>query len=253
MGVSLEWSDDAIVLSVRRHGESAAIVEALTREHGRHLGLVHGGASRKMKAALQPGNTLHTVWRARLNEQLGSFAIEPARMRAGTMLEHRDALAGLNAFAAVAAATLPEREPHSSVFEAGELLLDAMLDDGIAHWGPLYVRWELGLLDELGFGLDLSSCASTGTTEDLIYVSPRSGRAVSRAAGAPYGDRMLKLPGFLLASQNAATPADVLAGLDLTAHFLLARVLAPHAKSMPDARLRLGALAARESHTTERE
>ena len=247
----MEWSDDAIVLSARRHGESAAILEVLTRERGRHLGLVHGGASRKMKAALQPGNTLHAVWRARLNEHLGSFAVEPARMRAGTMLEHREKLAGLNAFTSVAAATLPEREPHNSVFEAGELLLDAMLDDGLAHWGPLYVRWELGLLEELGFGLDLSSCASTGATEDLVYVSPRSGRAVSREAGSPYAARMLHLPGFLLASQNAASAADVLAGLKLTGHFLLARVLEPHAKAMPDARLRLEALAARESHKTK--
>ncbi|MBI3677051.1 MAG: DNA repair protein RecO [Proteobacteria bacterium] len=244
----MEWSDDAIVLSVKPHGETAAILEALTKEHGRHLGLVHGGASRKSKSALRPGNTLRVVWRARLNEHLGSFAIEPARMRAGEMMEHRAALAGLNAFSSVAGAVLPEREPHGSVYDAGEVLLAAMPGHGIAEWGPLYVRWEAGLLDELGFGLDLTRCAATGSSDDLIYVSPRSGRAVSREAGAPYAGRMLKLPPFLLGTQNAAPSlADVSAGLKLTAHFLLERVLAPHGKELPPARLRLETLAERES------
>lgn len=244
----MEWSDDAIVLSVRAHGETSAIVEALTREHGRHAGLVRGGASRKAKSSLQPGNTLHVVWRARLNEHLGNFAMEPARSRAGHILEHRDALAGLNAFTAVTSAALPEREPHGSVFEAGEILLDAIAEDGFAHWGPLYVRWEAGLLDELGFGLDLSQCAVTGTADDLVFVSPRTGRAVSRAAAAPYKERLLALPPFLLGSQNAtASMAEIAAGLRLTAHFLLDRVLAPHNKALPAARLRLAELALRES------
>lgn len=242
----MEWSDDAIVLSVRAHGESGAIVDALTRDHGRHMGLVRGGGSRKSKAMLQPGNTLHVVWRARLNEHLGSFTAEPAQSRAGLM-ESRAALAGLNAFTSVAIAALPEREPHASVFEAGEVLLDQMLEDGLAHWGPLYVRWEMGLLDELGFGMDLSHCAATGATEDLIYVSPRSGRAVSRAGGEDYKDRMLNLPPFLLASQNACPPGDLVAGLKLTAHFLAGRVLVPHTKQMPPARLRLLEMAERES------
>jgi DNA repair protein RecO (recombination protein O) len=244
----MEWSDDAIVISAKPHGESAVILEALTKQHGRHLGLIHGGASRKTKATLQPGNTLHVVWRARLNEHLGSFAVEPARLRAGDMLEHRAALAGLNAFTSMVSAALPEREPHRSVYDAGEVLLAALPGHSIAEWGPLYVRWETGLLDELGFGLDLSRCAATGATDDLIYVSPRSGRAVSRAAGAPYAERMLKLPPFLLGSQNATpSPADVEAGLKLTAHFLLDRVLAPHGKELPAARLRLETLAMRES------
>jgi DNA repair protein RecO (recombination protein O) len=244
----MEWADQAIVLSVRPYGETSAIVEALTREHGRHLGLVHGGASRKAKAMLQSGNLLHVTWRARLNEQLGSFHVEPLRARAGALLERRDALAGLNAFAAIAAAVLPEREPHAGVYRAAELLLDAVAEQDFAHWAPLYVRWETGLLDELGFGLDLSRCAATGVTDDLIYVSPRSGRAVSRDAGKPYAERLLKLPPFLLGSQNAApSPADILAGLKLTAYFLLDRVLQPHGKDLPQARIRLAELAARES------
>jgi len=244
----VEWSDDAIVLAVRAHGETGAILEALTREHGRHAGLVHGGASRKAKAMLQPGNSLRVTWRARLEENLGSFHIEAAKMRAGVMLEHREALAGLNAFTSVASAVLPEREPHRPVFEAGEILLDAIADDGFEHWGPLYVRWEAGLLEELGFGLDLSQCAATGATEDLAFLSPRTGRAISRAAAGPYKERLLPLPQFLLGSQNAtASWHEIAAGLRLTAYFLLDRVLAPHNKTLPAARLRLEELVQRES------
>ncbi|MGN6515296.1 MAG: DNA repair protein RecO [Rhizomicrobium sp.] len=243
----MEWSDDAIVLSVRAHGESSAILETLTRAHGRHSGLVRGGASRKSKAALQPGNSVHLVWRARLNEHLGNFIAEPMAARAGHLIENRKSLVGLNAFTAVVSQSLPEREAHQSVYEAGELLLDAIANEDFAHWSPLYVRWELGLLDELGFGLDLSQCAATGETEDLEFVSPRSGRAVGRAAAAPYKERLLKLPAFLLGSQNEASAADVAAGLKLTGYFLLERVLRPHGKEMPAARLRLGELSTRES------
>jgi len=244
----VEWSDEGIVLSVRPYGETAAIVEALTHLHGRHLGLVHGGASRKSRAMLQPGNSLHLTWRARLNEQLGTFHLEPLRTRAGALLERRDALIGLNAFAAMAGAVLPEREAHVGAYGAAEVLLDAIAEQDFAHWAPLYVRWEAGLLDELGFGLDLTRCAATGVTEDLIYVSPRSGRAVSREAGEPYADRLLKLPPFLLGSQNAEpTSADIFGGLKLTSYFLLDRVLQPHGKDFPQARIRLADLAARES------
>jgi len=239
----VEWSDDAIVLSVRPLGESGAIVEALTREHGRHMGLVRGGASRRMKPLLQPGNSLKLVWRARLNEHLGGFAIELERARAGELMEGREALTGLNAFSQIAAAAMPERESHAPVFIAGEILLDAMMDDGIDHWAPLYVRWEAGLLDALGFGLDLTHCAATGTTDDLVYVSPRSGRAVSRGGGALYKDRLLALPPFLLGSQNAVSRADIVAGLKLTGYFLNERVLLPHGREIPAARLRLDELA----------
>ena len=181
----MEWSDNAIVLSVRAHGESGAILEVLTHRHGRHLGLVRGGASRRAKPMLQPGNSLHVNWRARLNEHLGNFTIELGRARAGDMLESREALAGLNAFTAVVGAAMPEREVHKQVFDVGNILLDAMQEDGFTHWGALYVRFEAGLLEALGFGLDLSRCASTGVVDNLVYVSPRTGRAVSREAGQP--------------------------------------------------------------------
>jgi DNA repair protein RecO (recombination protein O) len=239
----MDWSDDAIVLSVRPLGESGTILEALTRTHGRHLGLVRGGASRKMKPVLQPGNTLHLHWRARLNEHLGSFMPELARARAGEMMDGRESLIGLNAFTAMSSAAMPEREDHAPVFEAAQILLDGMMEDGLGHWGPLYVRWEAGLLNALGFGLDLSHCAATGTSEDLIYVSPKSGRAVSRDAGAVYKERLFALPAFLLGTQAAVARSDIVAGLRLTGHFLHERVLMPHGKDLPAARLRLDELA----------
>jgi DNA repair protein RecO (recombination protein O) len=244
----MEFSDDAIVLSVRAHGETSAILDVLTRAHGRHQGLVRGGASRKTRPVLQPGNTLRVEWRARLSEHLGNFSIEPAKTRAAGMMDDRAALTGLNAFAGIASVALPEREPHEAVFEVGEILLDAMGADAFAHWAPLYVRWEAGLLEALGFGFDLTRCAATGTTDDLRYVSPRSGRAVSGAAGALYKERLFALPGFLLGSQNSdPTPQDIADGLRLTGHFLLARVLAPHDREMPASRLRLDELAKNES------
>jgi DNA repair protein RecO (recombination protein O) len=244
----MEWSDEAIVLSVRRHGESSAVLETLTRLHGRHLGLVRGMNSQRARPVLQPGNTLQAHWRARLEEHLGNYSVEPVRSRAGTILEHGDALAGLNAFTCVAGAALPEREAHEPVFHVGEILLDAIAEKDFAHWAPLYIRWEAGLLDALGFGLDLTHCASTGETDDLIYVSPKSGRAVSAKAGEPYRGKLLNLPPFLLGSQNSTTsPDDIVAGLRLTAYFLRDRVLQPHGRDLPPARLRLDDLATRES------
>jgi DNA repair protein RecO (recombination protein O) len=244
----MDWVDDAIVLSARAYGDTGAILEALTREHGRHAGLVHGGASHKARAMLQPGNTLRVQWRGRLSEQLGSFSAEPVRMRAGTLMENRSSLAGINALVAVANAVLPEREPHAPVFAAAEILLDTMADGGFAHWAPLYIRWELGVLEALGFGLDLSRCAVTGLDDDLAYVSPRSGRAVSRPAAGIYANRLFPLPGFLLGAQNSSRSfADIGDGLKLSAHFLLHRVLAPHGQDLPAARMRLTELAVRES------
>ena len=244
----MEWNDDAIVLLVKPHGETSAIVEALTRAHGRHSGLVRGGASRRMRAELQPGNTLHARWRARLSEHLGNYSLELSIARAGAMLESRTALIGLNAFASVASAALPEREPHASVYAAAEILLDAMTTSDFEHWAVLYVRWEAGLLHELGFGLDLSHCAATGDTENLAFVSPKSGRAVSFKAGEAYRARLFPLPPFLLGSQNATpTKADIEGGLRLTEHFLLERVLRPHGRVIPPARHRLSEITIRES------
>jgi len=240
----MEWNDDAIVLSSRAHGENGVILELLTRDHGRHAGLVRGGASRRVKPTLQPGNSVHVQWRARLEEHLGSFTCELARARAGELMDSREALAGLNAFTAVLNAAMPEREAHAPVFLGGEILLDAMVAYDANHWLPLYVRWEAGLLEALGFGLDLSECAATGAKDDLTYVSPKTGRAVSRDGAGIYANRLFRLPLFLL-DTGAAEPQrdEIAAGLALTGHFLLERVLRPHGKEMPKARLRLDALA----------
>jgi DNA repair protein RecO (recombination protein O) len=236
----MEWTDNGIVLSARRHGESGSILDVLTREHGRHAGLVRGS---KNRALLQPGNGLVLHWRARLADHLGSFTLELSQARAGSLMEGRDALMGLNAFAAVAGAVLPERLAYPAVFDAAEILLGAMMERDFAHWGPLYVRWEAGLLEALGFGLDLSQCAATGQTSDLIYVSPKSGRAVSRGPGAEYAERLLSLPGFLIGTQNAADLAATRAGLALTGHFLAERVMKPNGRDLPAARMRLDSLA----------
>lgn len=243
----MEWSDDAIVLSSRAHGENGAILDLLTRDHGRHAGLVRGGASRRVKPTLQPGNSVHVQWRARLEEHLGSFACELATARAGELMDSREALAGLNAFTAVTIAAMPEREAHAPVFLSGEILLDAMTGDDAAHWLPLYVRWEAGLLDALGFGLDLSECAATGAKTDLVYVSPRTGRAVSRDAAGIYANRLLRLPQFLIDATAEPVEGDIAAGLALTGYFLVDRVLGPHRKDMPPARLRLESLESSKS------
>jgi DNA repair protein RecO (recombination protein O) len=186
------------------------------------------------------------TWRARLSEHLGIYTVELARARASDIFEQRAALSGLNALSAVAAAVLPEREPHGAAYEGADALLEMIAAHDFADWAPLFVHWEIGLLNELGFGLDLARCAATGAADDLIYVSPRTGRAVSREAGEPYRDRMLSLPSFLLGRQAGETRAsDLLAGLQLTAHFLDQWVLLPHGNSMPEARVRLTDLAAR--------
>src|SRR5215469_2189862 len=236
----MEWTDNAILLSARQYGETGLIADLFTREHGRHQGLVRGS---KARALLQPGNGLSATWRARLPEQLGNYAVELAKARAGSLMESRDSLTGLNAFCAVAMTALPEHQAHASLYDAAEILLDAMTADDFAHWGPLYVRWEAGLLDALGFGLDLSRCAATGATTDLLYVSPRTGRAVSAGAGADYAARLFPLPQFLLGLGDVPDRHTTRAGLNLTGHFLLERVLLPHGREMPQARHRLDALA----------
>lgn len=231
----MEWRDDGIVLSLRRHGESRTIVELLTRTHGRHMGLVRG-RSGKHGNALQPGTSVTAVWRARLDDHLGTYALEPVRARAGLITGSGAGLLGFSAAAALLGQALPEREAHGSLFEAFELLADHLEDDDV--WPALYVRFELGLLAELGFGLDLDRCAVTGAREDLTHVSPRSGKAVSAAEAEPYLDRLLLLPGFLVGS-GGASGDEVLQGLALTGHFLEQRLWQPQAKTAPDARERL--------------
>ncbi len=243
----MQWSDDAIVLSLRPHGETAGILELLTRKHGRHLGVVHGCSSSRLRGALQPGNRLNVTWRARIAEHLGVVESELMSARAPQFFERRSSLTGLNAAIAIAAAVLPEREPHEAAYEGSDALLDAISGGDLAGWGALFVYWELGLLHELGFGLDFSACAVTGTTDDLIYVSPRSGRAVSRAGGEHYRDRLLSLPNFLCDSRIEADMAGIAAGLQLTAHFLARWVLNPYGKEIPHARQRLADLAVRNS------
>src|ERR1700761_1436559 len=191
----MEWTDEGIVLGVRRHGESSAIVELLTRGHGRHLGLVRGGASSRMRPLLQPGNSVTAVWRARLGEHLGMYApLGGTRVRAATLLASSHAVDGVTHLAALAR-LLPERDPHEDIYETLEHTLDDFDDAGRA--AVHLVRFELAMLAELGFGLDLENCAATGETTDLVYVSPKSGGAVSRTAGEPWRDRLLRLPPFL--------------------------------------------------------
>ena len=230
----MEWSDEAIVLSSRPHGETGVVLELLTRDHGRHAGLVRGGTSRRVKPSLQPGNSVSAVWRARLDEHLGTYAIEGTRLRAAGLLASSHAVYGVTHLASLAR-LLPERDPHEDIYEMLGRTLDDFDDAGEA--AVHLVRFELAMLTELGFGLDLQNCAATGETEDLIYVSPKTGRAVSRTAGEPYKDRMLALPPFMLSSQAGLRAGDVGAGLDLTGHFLELFVFNPMNRPLPPARL----------------
>ncbi|HXE68287.1 MAG TPA: DNA repair protein RecO [Hyphomicrobiaceae bacterium] len=233
----MEWSDEGMILSVRPHGETGAVLELLTRRNGRHLGLVHGGRSRKLRPILQIGNHVEASWKARLADNLGHFALELRKSYAALVLDDAAALAALASIAALAR-LLPERDPHPNLFEVTLFVLGYL--DEREVWPALLVRWELALLEELGFGLDLTTCAATGTATDLSYVSPKSGRAVSAAAGEPYKERLLALPHFLLGrAPEGVTAADVAAGLALTEHFLLARVLRPRDLALPEARQRL--------------
>jgi DNA repair protein RecO (recombination protein O) len=233
----MEWSDEGVILSVRPHGETSAVLELFTRQNGRHLGLVHGGRSRKLRPILQIGNHIEASWKARIADNLGHFALELRKAYAAQVLDDKAALAGLTSIAALAR-LLPERDPHPNLFEVTLFVLGFLDEPEV--WPALLVRWELALLEELGFGLDLTACAATGATTDLIYVSPKSGRAVSAGAGGPYKARLLALPQFLLGTvPDGVTAADVLAGLKLTEHFLAERVLRPRDLSLPEARIRL--------------
>lgn len=223
------------MLKARRHGERALILHVLTKEHGRHAGLVRGGQGPKTRGLFEIGNQLDITWRARLAEHLGMFSAELESSHASRFLDDAARLAALAAAAALADATLPEHEPHPRAYR-GFLDLIAALerDDG---WAPLYVRWELDLLAELGFGLDLARCAATGKNDELIYVSPRSGQAVSASAGEPYRKRLLPLPRFLIA-ETVPAAADLADGLALTGFFLERRAIEPHGRKMPGARTR---------------
>jgi DNA repair protein RecO (recombination protein O) len=230
----MDWRDEGIILGTRRHGETSVIVELMTRERGRHLGLVQGGRSHKMRPLLQTGNRVAAEWRARLDEHLGQFVLEPISFAAARLIESRLALNGLQLLAAHLR-LLPERDPHPQLFETLAVILDCFEDPPLS--GELIARFELRLLDELGFGLALDECAATGRRDELIYVSPKSGRAVCREAGQPYADRMLSLPGFF--SKNAGCSASVEeleAAWKLCGFFLARDVYGPRGLEPPDAR-----------------
>lgn len=221
----MQWQDEAIIIGVKRHGENSVIAELMTRERGRHMGLVRSGRSRAMQPVLQPGNRVEAVWRARLDEHLGEFKLEPVRLRAARLMETATAVYGVQAMGALLR-LLPERDPHPHLFEALDIILDALDDPSEA--GELFVRFELAVLNDLGFGLDLSECAATGARQDLVYVSPKSGRAVSREAGAPYAQRMLALPPFLGEGVSMAADRDsMMAAFRLTGFFLNRHVYEP--------------------------
>lgn len=232
----MEWRDQGILLNTRPHGETSVIADLFTPERGRHVGVVRGGVSRKIAPILQPGAQLDVVWRARLEDHIGSFTVEPVRSRAAAAMSSRLALAGLNAVCALLAFSLPEREPHPRLYAETERLMDLLGQDDI--WPLAYLRWELALLFATGFALDLTRCAVTGTTDDLAYVSPKSGRAVSRAGAGDWADRMLPLPDCLRGI-GPAPDADILLALGTTGHFLshkLAPALGNH--PLPEARAR---------------
>lgn len=233
----MEWRDQGFLLSTRRHGEAAAIIEVFTPSRGRHAGVVRGGASRKMTPVLQVGAQLDVTWKARLEDHIGTFTVEPVRSRAASMGD-RLALAGLNAVTALLLFCLPEREAHPRLYQSSERLLDLLGQADV--WPLAYLQWEMQLLDELGFGLDLSTCAVKGAAaNDLSFVSPRTGRAVSRAGAGEWADRLLPLPPVLL-GDGVCADRDILEGLAVTGYFLAERV-APElgSRPLPEARRRL--------------
>ena len=213
----MEWRDQGFLLSARPHGESAAVIEVFTPGYGRHLGVVRGGSGRKLAPILQPGAQLDIAWRARLEDHIGSFTVEPVRSRAVQAMSDRLALAGLNAVTALLSFSLAERQIHSSLYHRSAQLLDLLGQSDL--WPLAYLQWEMQLLETLGFGLDLSSCAATGTDHDLVYVSPRSGRAVSELGAGAWASRLLALPPCML-GRGDASDAEVALALRTTGHFL---------------------------------
>jgi DNA repair protein RecO (recombination protein O) len=231
----MDWRDQGFVLSTRKQGETSVILEAFTETRGRHAGIVRGGISRKMTPILQPGGQVDLTWRARLSDHIGTYTVEPLRSRAAVLAD-RFALAGLNAVTGLLAFCLPDREPYPALYHQSMQLLDLLGQHEL--WPLAYLRWEMALLSELGYGLDLTTCAVTESTEGLIYVSPKSGRAVSAKGAGEWADRLLPLPP-VMRGEGPAPDEEVLAGLTTTGYFLSEK-LAPDLghKPLPDARAR---------------
>ena len=245
----MEWTGEGYVLSVKKHGETSAIIDVLTRDHGRHAGLVRGGAGKRLRPVLQPGNKIQVEWQARLSEHLGTFRVEALSARAAEVMEDRVMLSALNAMTSMAKETLPEREVHARVFDGFEVLLNNLDDPEI--WPVLYVQWEAGLLQALGYGLDLSACAATGSNDQLTHVSPRSGRAVSASAAEPYLDKLYALPQFMM-GQPFASPDDIANGLALTGYFLETRLQWGVNRTLPEARTQMIAELVAQGHASSR-
>lgn len=229
------WTDQGIVLSVRPHGESGAVVALLTEGHGRHAGYVHGVRSVARRALLQPGTRISVHWQARMEDQLGTYAPEDGCGPGPLVLDDPLRLGALLSACGLCDAALPEREGHPGLYHGLAALLDAL---GGVHWGPVYVMWEIALLKELGFGLDLARCACGGDASVLTHVSPKSGRAVSPEKAGPWLDKLLDLPGFLAPQGGEGDAAEVSQGLRMTGHFLAYWVFAQHTRGIPEERLR---------------
>ena len=244
----MEWIDEGIVLGVKRHGETSIILELMTRAHGRHLGLVRGGSGPRLRGILQPGNTVRATWRARLDEHLGLYLVEAANLRAAGFLDKAHALHGVTHLAALCR-LLAEREPHTAIYDALQAILDRLED--LQAVAPMIARFELDFLAELGFGLDLAACAATGATDELVFVSPRSGRAVSRAAGEPYRDKLMRLPNFLRQDGAPPSPEDLADAFVLTGFFLDRHAFAPRGVSLPEARAHFVSVLAREAQSRQ--
>ncbi|MEP1441438.1 MAG: DNA repair protein RecO [Hyphomicrobiales bacterium] len=229
----MEWKEDALILGSRKHGETSVILEVMTADHGRHLGLVRGGRSRTMQPTLQAGNKVTVTWRARLEDHLGVFTVDPIKLRAAELMESAMGLQGVQTIASLLR-LLPERETHAGLAEAAEILIENL--DSPELSAALLVRFEMAVLEELGFGLDLSVCAATGATQELVYVSPKSGRAVSRRAGLPYHDKMLVLPAFLSSMAPSISAEEVTPAFKLTQFFLDRHIYEPRGIEPPISR-----------------
>ncbi|MBP0616012.1 DNA repair protein RecO [Jiella mangrovi] len=240
----MEWREEAIVLGVRRHGETSVIAEVMTRSRGRHLGIVRGGRSRRQQPVLQPGNTVEAHWRARLDEHMGTFILEPLTLRAASLIESAAALNAVQ-LAAAHLRLLAERDPHPRLYDGLAVILEHLAEPQTTS--ALMLRFEIALLEELGFGLDLAQCAATGQTSDLVYVSPKTGRAVSREAGAPWHDKLLPLPAFLAKEGGDEGAAEIAQGFRLTGYFLARNVFEPRGLKEPEARHGLIAALAKDA------